>query len=107
MNSKFKIVIRGFCVNFDLIMGSEKGLREAMASVSGSRNDNAAEEASSPDMLKNTPSNIRRLAHEIEQFEGRHKYLAQTTSPSDGGDVRWYFCKTHLAENGQFSGQEK
>ncbi|XP_027094564.1 phospholipase SGR2-like isoform X2 [Coffea arabica] len=80
-------------------MGSEKGLREAMASVSGSRNDNAAEEASSPDMLKNTPSNIRRLAHEIEQFEGRHKYLAQTTSPSDGGDVRWYFCKTHLAEN--------
>ncbi|KAL3513354.1 hypothetical protein ACH5RR_026071, partial [Cinchona calisaya] len=68
-----------------------EGGKEAMASSPG--------ETSSPDMLKNTPSNIRRLAHEIEQFEGRHKYLAQTTSPSDGGDVRWYFCKIHLAEN--------
>ncbi|XP_024522407.1 phospholipase SGR2 [Selaginella moellendorffii] len=24
------------------------------------------------------------------------KYVAQTTSPSDGDDVRWYFCKTPL-----------
>lgn len=59
-------------------------------------------EETSPDMLKNTPSNIRRLANEIEQCEGRHKYLAHTPSPSDGGDVRWYFCKVPLAQNGQF-----
>lgn len=52
-----------------------------------------------PDLLKNTPSNIRRLADEIEQFEGRQKYLAQTRSPSDGGDVRWYFCKVPLGLN--------
>lgn len=52
-----------------------------------------------PDLLKNTPSNIRRLADEIEQFEGRQKYLAQTRSPSDGGDVRWYFCKVPLGVN--------
>ncbi|PIN14651.1 hypothetical protein CDL12_12717 [Handroanthus impetiginosus] len=50
-------------------------------------------EQTSPDMLKNTPSNIRRLVNEIEQCQGRQKYLAQTRSPSDGGDVRWYFCK--------------
>lgn len=55
----------------------------------------------SPDMLKNTPSNIRRLANEIDQCEGRQKYLARTSSPSDGGDVRWYFCKVPLAVNGQ------
>ncbi|KAK6163928.1 hypothetical protein DH2020_000792 [Rehmannia glutinosa] len=48
-------------------------------------------EETSPDMLKNTPSNIRRLASEIEQCEGRQKYLAHTRSPSDGGDVRC-FC---------------
>lgn len=52
-----------------------------------------------PDMLKNTPSNIMRLAVEIQQCEGRQKYLAQTRSPSDGGDVRWYFCKVSLADN--------
>uniref|UniRef100_A0A803MS92 DDHD domain-containing protein n=1 Tax=Chenopodium quinoa TaxID=63459 RepID=A0A803MS92_CHEQI len=52
-----------------------------------------------PALLKNTPSNIRRLADEIEQFEGRRKYLAQTRSPSDGGDVRWYFCKVPLGLN--------
>lgn len=53
----------------------------------------------SPDMLRNTPSNIQRLNDEIEQFEGRRKYLAQTRSPSDGGDVRWYFCKAPLGLN--------
>ncbi|XP_073291658.1 phospholipase SGR2-like isoform X1 [Primulina huaijiensis] len=53
----------------------------------------------SPDMLKNTPSNIRRLANEIDQCEGRQKYLVRTNSPSDGGDVRWYFCKVPLAVN--------
>ncbi|XP_047954529.1 phospholipase SGR2-like [Salvia hispanica] len=62
---------------------------------------NVADEVgqTSLDMLKNTPSNIRRLAHEIEQCEGRQKYLARTRSPSDGGDLRWYFCKVPLAEN--------
>jgi hypothetical protein len=55
-----------------------------------------------PDLLKNTPSNIARLEDVIEHSKARHKYLAQTTSPSDGGDVRWYFCKTPLAPNGIF-----
>ncbi|GAB2268429.1 Phospholipase sgr2 [Dionaea muscipula] len=50
-----------------------------------------------PELLKNTPSNIARLADEIEHCEGRQKYLAQTRSPSDGGDVRWYFCKVPSA----------
>ena len=68
-----------------------------MASVSGSKGGVVDE--TSPDLLKNTPSNIRRLADEIEHLEGRQKYLAQTTSPSDGGDVRWYFCKLPLAVN--------
>ncbi|KAH0862962.1 hypothetical protein HID58_080173 [Brassica napus] len=53
----------------------------------------------SPDLLKNTPSNIARLEDVIEQCRGRQKYLAQTTSPSDGSDVRWYFCKVSLAEH--------
>lgn len=57
-------------------------------------------EETSVEMLKNTPSNIRRLVDEIEQCEGRQKYLAQTTSLFDGGDVRWYFCKVPLPENG-------
>ncbi|CAM8911658.1 unnamed protein product [Rhodiola kirilowii] len=52
-----------------------------------------------PDLLKNTPSNIQRLEDEIEQHKGRQKYLSHTRSPSDGGDVRWYFCKVPLAEN--------
>ncbi|XP_051143262.1 phospholipase SGR2 [Andrographis paniculata] len=56
-------------------------------------------EQTSPDLLKNTPSNIRRLVSVIEQYEGRHKYLAHTRSPSDGGDVRWYFCRVPLGIN--------
>ncbi|RZC53480.1 hypothetical protein C5167_012333 [Papaver somniferum] len=52
-----------------------------------------------PEMLKNTPSNIARLEDVIDQCKGRHKYLAQTTSPSDGEDVRWYFCKIPLRIN--------
>lgn len=51
-----------------------------------------------PDLLKNTPSNIARLVDAIEHCEGRQKYLARTKSPSDGEDVRWYFCKVPLAE---------
>ena len=54
-----------------------------------------------PDLLKNTPSNIARLEDEIGHCKGRQKYLAQTRSPSDGGDVRWYFYKVPLAENGE------
>lgn len=54
-----------------------------------------------PDLLKNTPSNIARLEDVIEQCKGRQKYLARTRSPSDGSDVRWYFCKVPLAENGK------
>ncbi|KAI0493491.1 hypothetical protein KFK09_023609 [Dendrobium nobile] len=52
----------------------------------------------SPDLLKNTPSNIAKLEDLIEQSKGRQKYLTQTRSPSDGEDVRWYFCKVPLAE---------
>ncbi|KAL8223393.1 hypothetical protein R6Q57_018868 [Mikania cordata] len=51
------------------------------------------------DMLKNTLSNIRRLVDEIQQCEGRKKYLAYTKSPSDGGDVRWYFRKVPMEKN--------
>lgn len=58
-------------------------------------------EETSPDLLKNTPSNIARLEDEIEQCRGRQKYLAQTRSPSDGGDVRWFFCKVPLAQSGR------
>lgn len=58
------------------------------------------QEAALPDLLKNTPSNIAKLEDIIEQSEGRRKYLARTKSPSDGEDVRWYFCKVPLAENG-------
>ncbi|KAI3972694.1 hypothetical protein MKX01_019352 [Papaver californicum] len=57
------------------------------------------EEETSPDSLKNTPSNIARLEDVIEQCEGRKKYLAQTKSPSDGEDIRWYFYKVPLGEN--------
>ncbi|KAF2300626.1 hypothetical protein GH714_014564 [Hevea brasiliensis] len=56
-------------------------------------------EETSPDLLKNTPGNIARLEDVIEHSKGRQKYLAQTRSPSDGSDVRWYFCKAPLAEN--------
>ncbi|KAJ4713806.1 phospholipase SGR2 [Melia azedarach] len=53
-------------------------------------------EETSPDLLKNTPSNIARLEDEIGHYKERQKYLAQTRSPSDGGDVRWYFSKLPL-----------
>ncbi|KAG9458807.1 hypothetical protein H6P81_003315 [Aristolochia fimbriata] len=52
-----------------------------------------------PDSLKNTPSNIARLEDVIEHCKARRKYLARTKSPSDGKDVRWYFCKLPLAED--------
>ncbi|KAL5776199.1 hypothetical protein ACOSP7_009125 [Xanthoceras sorbifolium] len=56
-------------------------------------------EETSPDSLKNTPSNIAKLEDLIEHSKGRQKYLAHTRSPSDGGDVRWYFFKTPLLPN--------
>lgn len=59
--------------------------------------DKIENENATVDLLKNTPSNIARLEDEIEHLEARKKYLAQTSSPSDGSDVRWYFCKTPLA----------
>lgn len=68
--------------------------------ISGASGSRGVEEAS-PDLLKNTPSNIARLEDLIEHSKGRQKYLAHTRSPSDGGDVRWYFCKVPLAENGE------
>ncbi|XP_040382779.1 phospholipase SGR2 isoform X2 [Oryza brachyantha] len=52
----------------------------------------------SPDSLRNTPSNIARLEDAIEHCAARRKYLARTKSPSDGEDVRWYFCKLPLAD---------
>lgn len=55
-------------------------------------------EETSPDLLQNTPSNIARLGDVIEHCVGRQKYLARTNGPSDGEDVRWYFCKVPLAE---------
>lgn len=73
----------------------EEGV-ESMASDAGE------EMSPDPDSLKNTPSNIARLEDVIEQCSGRQKYLARTKSPSDGVDVRWYFCKVPFAENGEF-----
>ncbi|KAI3524537.1 hypothetical protein L1887_03195 [Cichorium endivia] len=66
-----------------------------MAETGG--NDEEGKTAASK--LRNTASNIRRLADEIQQCEGRQKYLAQTKSPSDGGDVRWYFRKVAMEKN--------
>ncbi|KAF9670533.1 hypothetical protein SADUNF_Sadunf13G0078900 [Salix dunnii] len=68
--------------------------------MAGSKANPEVSEEILPDLLKNTPSNIVRLEDVIENCTGRQKYLAQTRSPSDGGDVRWYFCKVPLAENG-------
>ncbi|KAI4320231.1 hypothetical protein MLD38_033734 [Melastoma candidum] len=61
--------------------------------------DDEGIEAATPDLLKNTPSNIARLEDVIEHSKGRLKYLARTRSPSDGSDVRWYFCEVPLGVN--------
>ncbi|PVH36158.1 hypothetical protein PAHAL_6G009500 [Panicum hallii] len=55
-------------------------------------------EGASPDSLRNTESNIRRLEDAIKHCAARHKYLARTKSPSDGQEVRWYFCKLPLPD---------
>lgn len=80
--------------------GSSNYVDESEASTSASANYSHVEEETSPDLLKNTPSNIARLEDVIEQCKARQKYLARTSSPSDGEDVRWYFCKLPLAERG-------
>ncbi|KAJ3681428.1 hypothetical protein LUZ60_015917 [Juncus effusus] len=76
-------------------MGSR--VDESGASTSAATGDDFTEETS-PDLLKNTPSNIARLEDVIEQCKARQKYLAKTKSPSDGEDVRWFFCKLPLRE---------
>ncbi|URD95975.1 DDHD [Musa troglodytarum] len=82
--------------NFD-----ERSVRKsgdvATSSSLGAPSSNPVER-SSPDLLRNTPSNIATLEDTIEQFKSRQKYLAHTKSPSDGEDVRWYLCKVPLAE---------
>ncbi|KAJ0969391.1 hypothetical protein J5N97_022268 [Dioscorea zingiberensis] len=76
-------------------IGSGISENEVVDMVSEATGFGQAEEIS-PDLLKNTPSNISRLEDVIEQCKGRQKYLARTKSPSDGEDVRWYFCKATL-----------
>ncbi|RCV29405.1 hypothetical protein SETIT_6G010900v2 [Setaria italica] len=68
------------------------------ASTSRAAGGPAAEVGASPDSLRNTASNIRRLEDAIKHCAARHKYLARTNSPSDGQEVRWYFCKLPLAD---------
>lgn len=70
------------------------------ASTSRAAGGPAAEVGASPDSLRNTASNIRRLEDAIKHCAARHKYLARTNSPSDGQEVRWYFCKLPLADKG-------
>ncbi|XP_077224242.1 phospholipase SGR2-like isoform X2 [Tasmannia lanceolata] len=72
--------------------------RDTMVMVSEEAGSSEVEKISL-DLLRNTPSNIAKLENVIEHSTGREKYLAQTRSPSDGEDVRWYFCKVSLAEN--------
>lgn len=79
--------------------GMTKSSAMSMAVNSGEASCSQPLDDPSPDALKNTPSNIARLEDIIDQCEARQKYLAQTKSPSDGEDVRWYFCKVPLAPN--------
>ncbi|KAJ4916987.1 Phospholipase SGR2 [Raphanus sativus] len=95
------------CRNLPSSRDSLKSLSKTVSFISLSMEDREearlgtapAVNTTSPDLLKNTPSNIARLEDVIEQCHARQKYLAQTRSPSDGSDVRWYFCKVPLAEN--------
>lgn len=45
----------------------------------------------------NSESSFDRLKHALNSLEGREKYRANTNSPSDGDDVRWYFSKSPLS----------
>ncbi|CAO2164686.1 unnamed protein product [Urochloa humidicola] len=82
--------------------GGEPG-DDASSSSGGASTSRAAPaageaEGASPDSLRNTESNIKRLKDTIKHCAARHKYLARTKSPSDGQEVRWYFCKLPLAD---------
>ncbi|GJN12631.1 hypothetical protein PR202_ga30926 [Eleusine coracana subsp. coracana] len=77
---------------------SDGGPADAPASTSGAVSTSYAAAGASPDSLQNTPSNIARLEDAIENCAARRKYLARTKSPSDGEDVRWYFCKLPLGD---------
>ena len=79
---------------------NESRARETSQGDDASTSQAPPPEGPSPDSLQNTPSNIARLEDAIEQCAARHKYLARTKSPSDGEDVRWYFCKLPLADRG-------
>ncbi|XP_062192123.1 phospholipase SGR2-like [Phragmites australis] len=68
------------------------------ASTSYASPEDGAAKGAPPDSLRNTPSNIARLEDAIEHCAARRKYLARTKSPSDGEDVRWYFCKLPLVD---------
>jgi hypothetical protein len=81
-------------------MADPEESRAREASPGGDASTSHAAPAPSPDSLQNTPSNIARLEDAIENCAARRKYLARTKSPSDGEDVRWYFCKLHLADRG-------
>ena len=97
IGSEAKIIVSeaGMDVNSSKNMGDDDML------ISAAIGSSVVPEAS-PDSLKNTPSNIAKLEDVIEHCVGRQKYLAQTRSPSDGGDVRWYFCKVPLLGNGEY-----
>ncbi|KAI5057564.1 hypothetical protein GOP47_0027579, partial [Adiantum capillus-veneris] len=47
--------------------------------------------------MSNSRTSFARLKHALESLEGREKYWANTNSPSDGDDVRWYFSKSPLS----------
>ncbi|XP_020394631.1 phospholipase SGR2 isoform X1 [Zea mays] len=79
--------------------GARGGPGDTHASTSRAPAGTAGEsEGASPDSLRNTPSNIARLEDAIGHCAARRKYLAHTKSPSDGKDVRWYFCNLPLAD---------
>jgi hypothetical protein len=81
--------------------GARGGPGDTHASTSRAPAGTAGEsEGASPDSLRNTPSNIARLEDAIGHCAARRKYLAHTKSPSDGKDVRWYFCNLPLADKG-------
>ncbi|CAK7328847.1 unnamed protein product [Dovyalis caffra] len=86
-------------VTDDAAIKTRKDKENDKRKMADSKANPAVSEEILPDLLKNTESNIARLEDVIESCKGRQKYLAQTRSPSDGGEVRWYFCKVPLAEN--------
>lgn len=49
--------------------------------------------------FRKSPSTSARLEEALSQIRARDKYRAQTRSPSDGEDLRWYFSKARLSLN--------